>query len=349
MGRGGFDPQAYNTAVNRLQQTGRTFARSAQAQHDPTVGLADVLNPRKLKNGMRECCFAPGFDEAVPIMIGIDGTGSMEQVPHVLKDELVNLITLLVENGVTDHPNVMFVCHDDEHVFPDDAKFQMGQFETDAPKLLEALNEMIIPGCGGANRGEAYHLVFYAAARHTRLEPFERDGTKGFLFLICDEEPYYEDGDFRKRGTRPKVAEAVFGDKLEAEVPMLDLVKEAAKRYHIFVLRPGHTQNGQNHRITKRWQELLEAAGVNPEHVLEVAETDALVATIALVVGRILGADRDELVQVLKAKGAAGVQAAAVATQAIVPVGQGAAVAVGKATARLAVAKGGGARRGRLT
>lgn len=347
MGYGGFDPKTYSNAVNRLQQTGQTFARSAAAQADPTVDLADLLNPRKLKNKLRECCFAPGFDEAVPIIVSIDGTGSMEEVPGVLQKELGNLITLLVENGVTDHPNVMFLCHDDEYALPDDARFQMSQFEIEAPKLIEALNEMIIPGYGNGNQGEAYHLAFYAAARHTRLEPFERDGTKGFLFLIGDEEPYYEDGDFRKLGTKPRVAKAVFGDKLEAEVPMLDLVKETAKRYHIFVLRPGHTLHGKNPHITKRWQELLRAAGVNPEHVLEVAETDALVATIALAVGRILGADRDELVQVLKTKGAAGVKAAAAATQALVPAGHGNAVTVGKATATLALAGGGGRRQRR--
>jgi hypothetical protein len=346
MGNGSFDAGAYDAATRHLAATGATFARSAAAARDPHVGIADILDPRKLKNGIRECCFAPGFDDATAIVVALDGTGSMQDVPGELQKELPKLITLLKEQGVTDRPNVMFEMFDDVYATPPDAKFQMGQFETAAPELLTALNEMIIPGNGGGNRGEAYHLAIYAAAHHTKLECFDRDGKKGFFFMVCDEEPYYDDKDPAKHGTTPEVAREVFGDKLEAEETMLDSLKELCKRYHVFIIRPEHTAHGRNPKIAKQWQDMLRKAGENPQHVLQVAETDAIVATMALCVGTALGAERDDLVDVLRTKGAAGVDAANAATTALVLVGDAKVAKAGTATAALATG-GGGARKRR--
>jgi len=92
------------------------------------------------------------------------------------------------------------------------------------------------------------------------------------------------------------------------------------------------------------WQKLLKAAGENPEHVLEIAETEAIIPTMALSIGGILGADRDEIVDVLKTQGVSGVDIAVVATQGIIPAG----CAVAKvATATSALATSASAASGR--
>ncbi len=320
MGSGSHDPVDHASAVKALDDSGKAFARStrAAATGDFAGSIAKILDPKGLKNGVRESCFAPGFDQVTPIVVSIDCTASMEDVPEKIQKALPALIGLLVEQGITDHPNVMFIGHDDETVVPN-AAFQMSQFEIGAPKLVEALNEMVIPMRGGGNDGEAYHLTFYALARHTKLESFERDGTKGFAFVICDEQPYYDAGDPSKHGTSPAIAHSVFGDRIEAEVTMLESVRETCKKFNVFVLRPKHTHHGTDVRITKMWQKLLQDAGENPEHVLEVAETDALVSTMAMAIGRFSGVEHDDLVDVLRAKGAKGVHAASKATAALVP------------------------------
>lgn len=347
MGSGSFHSVDYSAAVNRLNNTGQSFTRSATAQSTGNLhDIAEILDPRKLKNGIRESCFTPGYNDATPIIAAIDGTGSMERVPFDVRDELPKLLELLTEKGISDHPNIMFMCYDDEHACPPDAVFQMSQFEIGAKELIGALNEVIIPHNGGGNRGEAYHLAFYAAANHTRLEAFERDGTKGFFFLIGDEEPYYEAADPTTHGTSPEVAKEVFGDTLEREVPMVESVRKVAERYHIFVIRPGHTHHGKDKSITRLWQELLQNAGENPEHVLEVSETNAIVSTMALSIGRLVGEDQDDLVQVLQAKGAQGVNVAASATSAIVP-HAGSRVVSAKASGVLVTSDGGGAGRRR--
>lgn len=310
----------YTSAVSQLKQSGQSFARSAQAAQTGNYrNISEVLDPRKLKNGIRESCYAPGFNDATPIIIAIDGTGSMEQVPEAIQSQLPKLIELLIEQGVTDHPNVMFMCFDDEHAVPPDAAFQMSQYEIGAKELVTALNEMIIPGNGGGNHGEAYHLPIYAAANHTKLECFDQNGQKGFFFLICDEEPYYYAGDPAVHGTSPAIAKEVFGDTIEKEVPILDSLKKLGERYHAFVIRPEHTSHGRDNEIKQLWQKLFSAAGEDPEHVLNVAETDAIISTIALTIGRLAGMDQSQLVDVLKSKGATGVDAASIATLAIAP------------------------------
>jgi len=311
MGGGSYSSFSYDNSVKNLHDSGSAFMRSTTAHRsgDLSGNIAEILNPRKLKNGMRESCFAPNTDTLMSIVVSIDGTGSMMDVPVHLQKELSKLIDVLIEQGITDHPNVLFMMHDDEHARPPDAVFQMSQFEIEAPKLLESLNEMIIPGNGGGNLSEAYHLSFYGAANHTRLEGFERDGTKGFFVLIGDEEPYYSPN-WSTEGTKPKVAEAVFGDKIQAEVPFIDSVKKVAERYHIIVIRPGATSHGNDRRITSLWQDVLKQAGENPQNVLEVEDTNAIISTIAMAIGKISGLEEDELVDVLTAKGAAGVHAA---------------------------------------
>jgi hypothetical protein len=338
MGGGSYSSTHYDSAVKGLHDSGKAFTRSATARStgDYVTSIADILDPRKLKNGMRESCFAPGASTLMSILIGIDGTGSMSRVPHALQAELSKLITMLVEQGITDHPNVAFMLFDDEDVVQH-AAFQMSQFEIEADPLLASLNEMVIPSNGGGNDSESYHLTFYAAANHTRLEGFERDGTKGFLFIIGDENPYVGNK-WATRGTSPAIAKELFGDSLQGEVTMLESVKKAAERYHVFLIRPGAASNFSNKRISEEWRKLFIEAGINGQHVLEVQDTDTIVTTIAMTIGKVSGMEDEEMVDVLTAKGAKGVASAASAVKDLVPIAGGA-VAVASTNTEVATGK----------
>ena len=341
MGGGSFDPASYGAAADRLQQTGQTFARATTARATGNYrNIAEILDPRKLKNGMREACYAPGTNDLTPIAVSIDCTGSMQDVPGFIQRELPKLIKFLTDKGITDHPNVLFMGHDDEFAIAPDAAFQMSQFEINADKLIEALNEMVIPLHGAGNNGEAYHLSFYALARHTKLECFERAGEKGYFFMICDEEPYYNASNPATNGTTPEIAKEVFGDVNESVVTMLESVRKVCEHYHVFVIRPGHTQNGTNHKITTMWQKLLREAGGNPEHVLEIPNTEDIIPAMVAAIGRLVGQDEGDLVDVL---GTAG-NAALVATRNVTASGNGL-VRAGVATGAIAPAGNGGRKR----
>lgn len=311
----------YTAGVDALRATGKIFARSsaAAATGDYTGSISDILNPRNLKNGMRESCYADGFNDVLSVVISIDGTGSMQRVPYELQERLPTLIDLLTTQGITDHPNILFMCHDDETVVPN-AAFQMSQFEIGATELVTALNEMVIPYQGGGNDGESYHLALYAAANHTTLESFEQEGKRGFMFMICDEQPFFDKGDPAKRGTTPTMAAQVFGDSIEKEVPMVESLRSLLDRYYFFCIRPGHTSHGTNKGITRQWQNLVQDAGGNPEYVLEVDATDEIVSTIAMCIGRLHGMEEEDIVDVLTTMGSVGVVGASRATAALVPV-----------------------------
>lgn len=83
MSKTSYDPQSYTTSVNTLKSTGQSFARSTVAQKTGNYhNVAEILDPRKLKNGMRESCLAAWIHNTVlPVVVSIDGTGSMEDVP----------------------------------------------------------------------------------------------------------------------------------------------------------------------------------------------------------------------------------------------------------------------------
>ena len=325
-GLGSYSTTDYGASMKKLEDSGTLFSRSAKAHATrdfSASALSKILDPRKLKNGMRESCYPPNVLELLSIAVGIDGTGSMITVPRYLQGHLPELVELLLEKGIAEHVNLLFSCFDDERATPPDGCFQISQFELEPPKLVASLNEMVIVGNGGGNQGEAYHLYFYGLAFHTRLESFEKEGKKGHCFLICDEEPYYDNEDPSTHGTTPGVAKEVFGDTIEAEVSMLESVKKTVEHYHVFIIRPADTSHGANRSISRQWSDLLAKAGENPQNVLDVENQQAILPAMALAIGRIEGMDGDELVDVLRAKGVAGIDSAAAATKDLVPVGAG--------------------------
>ena len=317
MGGGSFSSKSHRSAVAGLASRGQTFARSHTAKSTGKYDdIAEALNPRKLKDGMRESCYTEGFDDVLPIVYGLDLTASMGTVPAFLQGELPNVLDMVVEQDITDHPNVMVIGFDDEHCI-NDAAFQMSQFEIEHDKLANALNEMIIPEMGGGNNGEAYHIFFYALAHHTRLECFEQEGKKGFAFLVCDEPPYYNNGDPSTEGMKPALAKELFGDSFETEKTMLESVRKASEMYHLFCIRPQDTCHGSDPRVHKMWVDMFAQADLSPDHVIQVESREDVIPTTAMCIGRLHGFDGDALVDVLKGKGVAGAQAAGAATQAL--------------------------------
>jgi hypothetical protein len=286
--------------------------------------IADPLNPRKLNRaihsqGARECCKVPGVNDVLSIAAWIDLTGSMGQFPYELQKDLPTIMQTLIDQGITEHPSILVGGMDDEIAVPPDACLQISQFETGSKELLDAINNIIIPSNGGGNRGESYHLAFYAMARHTYSQLWSEDQQKGIVFLICDEEPVIGDRDPSRFGTTPEIAKECFGDTLESEVPLLTSLKEVVERNHVFIIRPDRSSQPQ---ITKKWQKLLKDAGENPENVIDGIKTTAEVITyMVLMIGQKLGHDVDDLADVLRTKGASIDAVTLSAVKAIVPVG----------------------------
>lgn len=340
MGGGSHSTASYTSVVDDLKSSGTSFARAATASKTGDYSaraIADILDPRKLKNGMRESCYVPGATTLLPIIISMDATGSMKRVPGEVRQELPKLLDVIIEQDISDHPNIMFMAFDDEEVVPQ-AAFQMGQFEIDSKALLTSLNEFIFPGQGGGNSGESYHLPIYAAAYHTKLESYEKNGEKGVFVLIGDEPPMlHTSDDWHKKGTSKELLKELFNVDSQGDIPLVESLRKLHETYHVLIIRPGETSHGQNKRITAQWQKLMTDAGGNPQHVIEVEKTMSIISAITLFIGQaVAGLEHDDLVDVLNAKGAVGVADAARATSAITAyTGGGKIVAAGKASSEL--------------
>jgi hypothetical protein len=124
----------------------------------------------------------------------------------------------------------------------------VGQFEAGI-ETDDDLGRIYMEGNGGGSMHESYQNALYFAARHTSIDCFEKRNEKGFLFMIGDEFPY--DRVSKQEALR------LFGDNIQADIPIQDIVKEAQAKYHVYFIIPQQTHHGRDPQIRKRWETLL--------------------------------------------------------------------------------------------
>ena len=175
--------------------------------------MKDSLNP----NGIfyRESCDSDDHPNSTPIILGIDVTGSMgDLAATIAKESLNTLMNELYDKQPVPDPHVMFMAIGD--AFTDDAPLQVSQFEADI-RIAEQLTDIYFEGHGGGNGGESYLLAWYFAARHTKIDSFEKHERKGFLFTIGDEPNH-------SKITIDQV-KRIFWDDIEADLSEEELLK----------------------------------------------------------------------------------------------------------------------------
>lgn len=148
--------------------------------------MRDEFNPAKMKLP-REACDSAQSPHSRGIIYAEDVTGSMGSfLLSLIKDEFPRLITQTYES-VSFDPHIMFMGVGDVAA-GDEAPLQATQFETDL-RMLDQLQRIWLEKRGGSNTYESYILPWYFAAKHTKMDCFEKRGEKGFLFTFGDEEP----------------------------------------------------------------------------------------------------------------------------------------------------------------
>jgi len=194
---------------------------------------------------LRESRDSEEHPNSVPIVIGLDVTGSMGHIPHqLIKDGLPDMVGNLVQKGVKS-PAILFLGIGDHET--DRAPLQVGQFESGDEELDLWLTRTWLEGRGGANEGESYHLAWYFAAKHTITDSYEKRGEKGFLFTIGDEPCL---------STLPKRAvEEIMGTGSQENFNVEDLLKAAQEKFEVFHLQIMEGSNG--HYSLGYWEKLL--------------------------------------------------------------------------------------------
>lgn len=187
--------------------------------------IAAELNPL---NVMRECCDSKEHPNTIPVILGIDVTGSMGGAAVEVAKKLNVVMTNLYEK-VTD---VEFMIMGIGDLAYDHAPIQASQFESDI-RIAEQLDKIYFEGGGGGNSYESYTSAWYFGLRHTKLDCWSR-GKKGIIITMGDEplNPYLP---------RTPLSSAT-GDNLQGDVETKELYEEAIRKFDIYHLAVNDSQ-----------------------------------------------------------------------------------------------------------
>lgn len=125
-----------------------------------------VLSPIHV---MRECCDNDEHPNTVPVVLGLDVTGSMGDAAVEIAKKLNVIMTKLYEK-VTD---VEFMIMGIGDLSYDDYPIQISQFESDI-RIAEQLDKLYFEFGGGGNGFESYTVAWYMGSRHTKLDCLSR-------------------------------------------------------------------------------------------------------------------------------------------------------------------------------
>lgn len=243
-------------------------------------GLKTDLDPARI--AVRESVDSDANPRSTPIIVALDVTGSMGDIPHqLIQGNLGTLMEELLDRKPVSDPHLMFMGVGD--VTCDRAPFQVTQFEADI-RIADQLREIYLEGGGGGNRYESYNLPWYFAAMKTSVDSVAKRNKKGFLFTIGDEEPPAD-------LTRSQ-QERVFGSSAERDFSNRDLLEMAERNYHVFhvIVEQGSHFRGHGDRVLKGWRDLL------GQRALRLSDYTRLAEVIVSTIQATEGEDHDTVV-----------------------------------------------------
>lgn len=306
MGYGSWSDPTYRANAAAAAAAGRsTFDHTAKIKSGAKkAGTHKLLDPRAVAGPaspfagkvMREVTISDEHPNPVPIAIMLDVTGSNIEAARVVHAKLPELFGLLQRKGYVEDPQILIGAIGDAH--SDTVPLQVGQFESD--NRIDAMVEaMYLEGNGGGQMSETYELGAYYLARHTYLEPFHKQGRKGYAIFIGDELPY--DRVRRSYGYGyggGHTLESLTGDKLEADVTTEKIFEELKEQYEVFFLFQEQGAYDAK-RVLPAWRKLL------GERALVLDDPSAVCEFIAGLLGMLEGGlDLEEIEDDLKAIGA---------------------------------------------
>jgi hypothetical protein len=211
-------------------------------------GVHELMNP---KGKIRECCILPGeHPNPTPIAILMDVTRSRGGDARTIFKKVPDVLKMIQEHNLLPDPEVCFGAIGDATV--DKAPFQIGQFETDN-RMDEDLGRLWLEKGGGGTGEESYELAAYFMARRTSLE-FEKEGSKGILFILGDEVFYPE--------VKREEVKSVLGVDIPENIPSEEIFTELQEKFDVFFIFPKQSVEDRKADIDEEIkQRLIEAGG----------------------------------------------------------------------------------------
>jgi hypothetical protein len=233
------------------------------------------------KNTIRECRDSENHPKVIPIIMGLDVTGSMTDLPKkIVAQELDKFMSKALELKLD--PAVLFTAIGD--LYKDSAPFQIGQFESGDDELDLWLSKTWIEGNGGGNGGESYNLLWLYAINCIFTDYEEKHNSKPFLFTFGDEECL--------PGISRKLAEQLYGSDSKAmalfgekdQLDNIDLLTALKKRFNVY-----HFHINHDYSVIRLWQGLL---GEN-FHILK--NESEIVPKILEIITQVINLDKNVL------------------------------------------------------
>jgi hypothetical protein len=264
MGGGSWDSGTYHsTKSTRAANNVPDFAYTQSA-----TSIHTNLDPKRINTkpfGKLESRDSADHPESHAVLVCFDVTGSNIDRAVDVQKKLPTLMELL--GKYVSDPQVAVAANDDCKVVGSNA-IQISDFESDI-RVDEHIRNIWLVGNGGGNNGESYDLLLYAAARKMVLDSVEKRGKKGYMFLYADELVF-------PNVLKDEVS-TVFGDKLESDVPTVEIIEEAQRNFHIFVIWPRGGEDRAHEQYKKLFGEENVLVSQHPNLLCElIASTVAL-------------------------------------------------------------------------
>ncbi len=247
MGSGMWTTAAYTNYVSSTRGIDDvdTISTSTVNQFYTSRRLEPELNPKGVK--FRECCDSEEHPNTIPVIIGLDVTGSMGSACAAVARQLDKIMTKLYE----DVEDVEFMVMGIGDFAYDNAPLQVSQFESDV-RICDQLGKIWFEKGGGSNMFESYTAAWYFALNHTKLDCWNR-GKKGIIITLGDEplNPYLNKKDF----------ERVFGYSSQGNIEtkeLYNLVIEKFDVYHIIITDRESCGDAYLERDRKTWGKYLD-------------------------------------------------------------------------------------------
>jgi hypothetical protein len=195
-----------------------------------------------------------------------------------MRKGLGTLFDQVITRAVLPDPHVMAMAIGDFEC--DRAPVQATQFESEPVTIGKQIEDLWLERGGGGNSFEGYLGPLYFAAMRTDCDAI-RDGRKGFLFTVGDEEP--------QMVLQRSSVKQFFGDDIQKDLTaeeLVSLVSRGWEYFHLMVTEGSHMQAHPD-RVAEAWTSLIGQRALPLTDHTRMAEV--IISAAEVVAGR----DRD--------------------------------------------------------
>ena len=184
--------------------------------------LNENLNPH---NKIRECCNSEEHPNTIPVILGLDVTGSMGNACA----ETAAALSQIVKELYNKYKDIEIMTMGIGDFECDNYPLQCTQFESDV-RIAEQMDQIYMEHGGGGNGWESYTAAWWYGLYRTKLDCFNDQGRKGIIITMGDE-PL--NPDLWKNKILNYLGKADSKNQ-EYLFKTEDLYKEASKKFDIF-------------------------------------------------------------------------------------------------------------------